>query len=287
MTKILFMEIAIIGEGFLGSELENYFSKKYPVILGTLNPKTKSSVKLDATNKKEVENFFNNYYPKIVINTVALASSVSCEKNANLCKKLNYETTKNLAQVCRKFDSKMIFISSSYVFNGLKGNYKETEETSPTNNYAKAKVLAEKEVLKDKSSIVLRTEPMYGFNRAKKQLSFGTGNFEKEVFLGYSKLIRKPVFIEDVSKTIDKLIEAGSSGIFHIAGPKEFNWIDFVEKLANLKNCEDKLKLVDDSNWIVKSPINSSLDTSKIEKLGIKPTSFEKAWKKISNQLDL
>ncbi len=271
------MKIAIFGIGFLGNKLMEFFSKEHKVIGADINPKNNFIKKIDATNKKEVEDFLIQNKPEIVIDTIALTSSVKCEKNLELCKKLNYETAKNIADACKKINSKMIFISSSYVFNGEKGNYKETDQPKTTNEYAKTKLLAENEVLKNPTSIVIRIEPMYGFDSLTNQLKFGTGTFAKEVEIGYPDMLRKPLFIEDVPNIILKLIKKNQKGIFNVAGPDKLKWIDFLKKLALLINAQDKIKIVDSSKWVIKSPNDSSLEISKINSLGIKTTSFKDA----------
>ena len=242
--------------------------------------------KLDATKKEDVKEFLLCYKPEIVINTVALASSVACEKNPELCKKSNYVTAKNIAEICREINAKLIFISSSYVFDGKKGNYNEQDTIFPTNEYAKAKILAEEEVLKSPISIVIRTEPMYGYDENTHQLKFGTGTFQKEIEIGSTDLIRKPIFINDVPRIISKLIERNKSGIFHIAGPEKIIWYDFLKKLSSVVNAESNLKIVDSSKWLLKSPKDSTLDTSKINLLGIQTTSIAEALKKLQKFLN-
>ena len=62
-------------------------------------------------------------------------------------------------------------------------------------------------------------------------------------------------------------------------------WLYFLKRLASLINAENKVKIVNNSKWILKPPHDSSLDTSKIVSLGIKTTSFEIAIKELKNML--
>ena len=158
------MKIVIFGAGgFLGTKLMKILSKDYEVIGTDINGK-EGMTKLDATNKQEIKVFLLNHKPDVVIDTIALTSSVACEKNQELAKKLNYETAKNIAEVCKLISAKMIFISSSYIFNGEKGDYKETDKANSLLEYSKTKIIAEEEVLKLDNSIVLRVDIMYGYN---------------------------------------------------------------------------------------------------------------------------
>tara|TARA_Y100000310_G_C20591158_1_gene768066 strand:- start:461 stop:1309 length:849 start_codon:yes stop_codon:yes gene_type:complete len=276
------MKIAIIGaSGFLGTKLVNFFSKNNEVF-GSDTKERRNLYKLDATKQEDVDKFFLKYNPEVVIDTVALTSSVTCERNPNLCKKLNYETAKNIAKGCKKIGARMVFISSSYIFDGKKGSYKETDKPSPKNEYGKQKILAEKEVLGVKDSIVVRVDVMYGLDESTGKIKVGTGLFNKEIIeMGDNDLIRSPLYIKDLPKIISTLLEKNQSGIFNVAGSKKINLFSFMEEVSSIIPNGPKIKLVDNSNWIVKSPKNSSLDISKINSLDIQTTSPEEALKEL------
>ena len=275
------MKVAIFGVGFLGRKLMEFFSPQLEVVGADINPSDASIMKIDATDVTEIEDFLTIEKPDIVIDTIALSSYFVCENNPELCKSLNYDTAKNIAAVCRKINARMVFISSSYVFDGEKGNYSETDATSATNEYARSKILAEKAVLELENSIVIRTEPLYGFNNQINQLMAGTTTFENNIENGYPETLRNPVYVNDLPRIILSLIEKDQTGIFHIAGQGKMKWIDFLRKLASLVNAEDKVVIVNNSGWILEPPHDSSLATSKIESLGIKTTSFETALKEL------
>ena len=269
------MKIAIFGVGFLGGKLLQFFFDKFEVVGADINPRNSLVKMLDATNKKELEEFLMTEKPDIVIDTIALSSYFSCEKNPKLCNKLNYDTAENIAKTCKTINAKMIFISSSYVFNGKQGNYSEADIPNSTNEYARSKIRAEKKVLELKDAIVIRTEPLYGYDEEKSQITVGTNTFEGDAKVGYPDLLRSPVFVDDIPRIILGLIEKDNNGIFHIASTKKIKWLDFLKKLASLINAEDKVIIVDNSKWILQPPHDSSLDISKISSLGITTTSFE------------
>ena len=73
----------------------------------------------------------------------------------------------------------MVFISSSYVFDGNKGSYKEDDPVLPTNQYAITKIMAEKEVSKLSRFLIIRVEMMYGLDQ--KRLDLGQGDLIKKL----------------------------------------------------------------------------------------------------------
>lgn len=269
------MKIAIFGVGFLGRKLMNFFSCKYEVVGVDINPRGRLVSKLDATDAKEVENYLIAERPDIVINTIALSSYFTCENNPKLCQKLNYDTAKNIVDACKIINAKMIFISSSYVFNGEIGNYSEADIPNSIHEYGKSKVRAEKKVLELKDAIVIRTEPLYGYDEEKNQITVGTNTFEDYAKVGYPDLLRSPVFVDDIPKVISNLIEKKQSGLFHVASTKKMEWLYFLTKVASIINAEDKVIIVNNSDWILKPPQDSSLDISKITSIGIETTSFD------------
>lgn len=272
------MKIAVFGVGFLGTKIINYFSDFCDVVGADNNPHQNSVVKkIDATDPIEVENFLISEMPDIVIDTVALSSYFTCENNPELCEKLNYNTAANIAEACRIINAKMIFISSSYVFNGEKGNYTEIDIPNSTHEYGKSKVRAENKVLKLNNSIVIRTEPLYGFNQEKGQITVGTNTFQDYAKVGYPDLLRCPVFVDDVPKIIFDLINKKQCGIFNIASIKKITWLRFLTNIASIISAEDKVIIVDNSDWILRPPHDSSLNISKITSLGISTTSFDNA----------
>ena len=71
----------------------------------------------------------------------------------------------------------------------------------------------------------------------------------------------------------------------HLAGELKITWLEFLNKLAALENAEEKLKVVDNSDWILVPPHDSSLNIKKIITLGLRPTKFDLALERIRLQI--
>ncbi len=69
---------------------------------------------------------------------------------------LNIIGTANIVKVCSKLKIKLIYFSTNYVYQGKKGNYKETDPLLPVNNYAWSKLGGESSVQMYKNSLILR-----------------------------------------------------------------------------------------------------------------------------------
>ena len=206
-----------------------------------------------------------------------------------LAEKLNYLTAKNIVGAIGDTKSTMIFMSSSYVFDGKEGNYSEEDEINPNNEYGRTKIKAEREVLKLSDSInpiVLRMDIMYGYNGKKEN----NGVFDRvlsgnKIKVGNPNQIRQPLFVDDLAEIIVKLIEKKQSGIFHVAGPTRIKTIDFIRKLEALVRKESKISVIREKELLVKPLKNSTLNISKITSLGIKTSSLDKGLETIRKQL--
>src|SRR3989344_4101630 len=282
------MKIAIIGSnGFLGTKAKEVLSKNHEIIEGGRT--NEEEFKLDATNKDQVRDFLLKHQPDIVLDTVALTSSVQCENNTGLAENLNYLTAKNISETCHEVDAYMVFMSSSYLFDGEKGNYKETDETKPINEYARTKIMAEKEVLKNPKSIILRVDVMYGYNgKNKKNGVFDMILSGNPIKLRQPDQLRQPIFVDDVPRIMIELIRNNQTGIFHLAGPNRITMIDFLKNLESIFR-ENSLISIDlaqrNSIKMPKIPFNATFDTSKVESLGIKFTSLKDGLEKMNRKL--
>ena len=117
------------GSGRFAKSLKNTKSK-YKFIYPSKNL-------LNITNKKSIYKFLKKTKPKSVLHLAGLSRPmVEHEKNISKSINLNIIGTSNLVSVCSQLKIKLIYFSTSYVYPGVKGNYKESDSVLPWNNYA-------------------------------------------------------------------------------------------------------------------------------------------------------
>ncbi|RLI97676.1 MAG: SDR family NAD(P)-dependent oxidoreductase, partial [Candidatus Aenigmatarchaeota archaeon] len=126
-------------------------------------------IKLDLTQFEEVVKLFNEVKPDIVIHMAALGDVNLCEKDKGLAWKVNVDTTKLLAKLTSKHDLVFLYLSTDYVFDGEKGNYREEDIPNPINFYGLTKLVAE-EIIRSSidKHIVVRTSAIYGLGMGRK-----------------------------------------------------------------------------------------------------------------------
>ena len=103
--------------------------------------KIKDGIKFDLINDRLLDLKINNYENIIILS--AISSPDECKKNPEYSNKLNVLSTINLINYCINKNKKLIFFSSEFIYDGLKGNYDENDEPNPINLYGEQKLLVE------------------------------------------------------------------------------------------------------------------------------------------------
>lgn len=107
------MKVLITGAGGqLGHDLMNEFDKRGIEHIGV------DVAEMDITDAGACRRVITNSGADAVIHCAAYTAVDAAEDNVELCRKINGEGTKNVAEVCRDLDIKMMYISTDYVFNG-------------------------------------------------------------------------------------------------------------------------------------------------------------------------
>ena len=112
---------------------------------------------LNITNLNSIKKYLIKEKPKMLLHLAALSRPMAIhDTNIDKSISLNIIGTSNLVKVCSKLKIKLIYFSTSYVYPGSKGNYKELDPVLPWNNYAWSKLGGECAVQMYKNSLILR-----------------------------------------------------------------------------------------------------------------------------------
>lgn len=112
---------------------------------------------LNILSIKSIQNNLKIYKPKIVLHLAGLSRPMNIhEKKISKSIDLNIIGTANLVKACSEKKIKIIFFSTSYVYPGSRGNYKEEDALKPWNNYGWSKLGAESSVQMYENSLIIR-----------------------------------------------------------------------------------------------------------------------------------
>ena len=164
-----------------------------------------SKKQLDILNPGSIENSIKKYKPKTILHLAGLSRPMN-EHESNIIKSINLNIigTANLVNTCSKFKIKIIYFSTSYIYPGKRGNYKETDSLLPWNNYGWSKLGGEAAVQMYKKSLILRvcmTEKPFVHKKAYKNVK---SNF---------------IFQEDLAKIFLQLVN--KIGVYNIGGKSQ------------------------------------------------------------------
>ena len=201
----------------------------------------------------------------------------AAEVNVNLCEKdFNHAIQSNCEYAKLLFDRVNayfnFFISTDSVYEGIRGDYKEIDETKPLNNYALSKLKGEEVSIKALDHLyVIRTNIIGDdsknkgslFEWAKKELIFGN------TINGYSNIYFNPLSVQHLSIVLLKMFEEKVPfGIYNLGCDRKISKYDFLLKVANLIDADTSLiKSVEFKPLPgeARRPMNTTMNCSKIK----------------------
>ena len=258
------------------------------------------SFHVDKTNRQAVLNLFEKLEPEVAIDTAALHNVDYCETHRDEAWTVNVEGTRNVAEACKKYGSRMIFVSTDYVFDGVKGNYTEDDTTNPINHYGVTKLEAERTIAQTLSDYVIaRPSVIYGYvpisqrqSSSGKPLNFAMWLAQKlrneEPLKIVTDQYGSPTLADSLAETLLKLAQSDKTGVYHTAGGTRLNRYEFAVKIA--KKLKFKATLItpimtSQLKQAAMRPMDSSLSVEKIEiHLGLRMPTIDEALEKFKRQ---
>ena len=111
----------------------------------------------DILNISSIKKIIKKVRPNIILHCAGLSRPMNVhETNIQKSIDLNIIGTANITKICKSYNIKLIYFSTGYVYEGKKGNYKETDPVKPINNYGFSKLGGECSVSMYKNSLILR-----------------------------------------------------------------------------------------------------------------------------------
>ena len=201
--------------------------------------------KLDINNVNSIYQFLKKTKPKSVLHLAGLSRPMN-EHKKNISKSINLNIigTSNMVKVCSQLKIKLIYFSTSYVYPGKKGNYKENDAVLPWNNYAWSKLGGECAVQMYENSLILRvcmTEKPFIHKKA------------------FSNVKLNFIFHEELAKILIKILDR--KGIINIGGPTKTVY-DFAKKY----NSKVK-KIINNKKSKTAFPLKPYMNLTKLNKI--------------------
>ena len=223
----------------------------------------------DITDFRSTYTFIINYMPDAVIHCAAYTAVDKAEDEQGLCHLVNTSATENIAEICKKINAKLLYISTDYVFNGRKdGFYEVDDETNPINVYGKSKLLGEKAVQKIlKKYFIVRISWVFGKhgnNFVKAMMRLGKELKEINVV---SDQYGSPTYTADLSSLLVEMIKTEKYGIYHATNEGVCSWAEFAEEIFKIAKMDVNVNYITTAEYRTraKRPLNSKLSKKRIK----------------------
>ena len=247
-------KILIIGDGFIGYNLYKYFYIKYNTFITT-------KTILDVTDNNNVYQFLKNHNFTHIIYAAGIKNTKLCEEQKAATIEVNALA---ILRILRQIQPniRFIYISTDYVFDGLKGLYTELDQTNPSTFYGKSKVIGESLALYlHENTTVVRTSGVYG--KMSPWMNWLISELDQHHTIQcYTNVINSPTYALNLAEMIDDVCMHNSyNGIINLNGPA-LNRYELYLSVAKQYNKNTDL-LIPTNDTLSSFPKNISLDNSK------------------------
>jgi dTDP-4-dehydrorhamnose reductase len=283
------MVILVTGaNGQLGQAIQ-FIAPNYPVIKFIFC----DSKILDITNQIDCKEVFYKTKPNYCVNTAAYTAVDKAESEPDKAKLINVEGAKNIAEACKEFDTKLIHISTDFVFDGSKNTpYKEIDLPNPKGVYGQTKLDGEKAIQEVISNyFIIRTSWVYSQfanNFMKTMLRLAS---EREAISVVNDQIGTPTNAVDLAEALIQIILTDNKqpttknyGIYHFSNVGNCSWYDFAKEIFRANKISINLQPIPTTSYPTPAerPKYSVLDKSKIIRVfGVEIKDWKESLKKV------
>lgn len=261
------MKVLVTGaKGQLGTDLMNELEKRGIEGIGV------DVEEMDITDAEACRRVIKASGADAVIHCAAYTAVDAAEDNVELCRRINGEGTRNVAQACKEADVKLMYISTDYVFDGQGTRpWEPDDERHPLNVYGQTKYEGELAVeeLSDKYFIV-RIAWVFGVagkNFIKTMLRLGK---ERGAVSVVDDQVGSPTYTYDLARLLVDMIQTDKYGRYHATNEGLCSWYEFAKEIFRQAGMDVPVTPVSSSEFPAKAtrPSNSRMSKEKLSDNG-------------------
>ena len=205
-----------------------------------------SSKDADLRDRNRVREVIRDSYPDWTILSAAYTDVDGCEANRDLALAVNCEGAINVALAARDAGSRLLFISTDYVFDGTKRTpYETTDARNPTSVYGQSKACAEERLLEILPEVcIARTSWLFGHGgKCFPATILKLASTRAEISVVNDQR-GSPTFTRDLASALLQLCRASAQGIVHVTNSGECTWYEFAREIVRLSGLPAVVKSV-------------------------------------------
>lgn len=230
------MKVVVTGvKGQLGYDVMRELTKRGHEAVGV------DIEEMDITDAAAVKRVLTDCAPDAVVHCSAYTAVDRAEDEPELCRRVNAEGTKNIAEVCAELDCKLIYLSTDYIFSGEgERPWEPDDEPAPLNVYGQTKYEGEQEIKsRCKKYFIVRISWVFGINGnnfIKTMLRLGRENGAVKVV---DDQIGSPTYTYDLAVLLVDMAESDRYGQYHATNEGICSWYEFAKEIFRAAGMED------------------------------------------------
>jgi len=231
-----------------------------------------SRAEFDLTDFAVVRSFVTGWAPDVVIHCAAYTAVDQAESEPELCRQVNAAATRNIAEICRDIKSKLLYISTDYVFPGDGDRFYEVEDAKgPKNIYGASKLAGEEAVQATMTEyFIVRISWVFGLhggNFVKTMLNLGKDRTKLTVV---SDQVGSPTYTADLARLLCDMAETDHYGIYQASNEGVCSWYEFAREIFEQAQMPVKVFPVGSAEYPTKAerPKNSRLSKKSLDQAG-------------------
>ena len=225
---------------------------------------------VDLTDDTAVNRVFEELKPTVVIHCAAVTNVDWCEEHPEAARAVNVLGTATIAKISARMNARLLYVSTDAVFDGIRGQYSETDQATPVNIYARTKLQGEEETLRYCPAATIARVNMYGWNVQNKEslAEWILGRLMGgNPVPGFTDVSFCPIFANDLAAILLEMSNRNLPGLYHVVGAEPVSKYEFARQVALTFGFDLEQVVatrVADAKLKAPRPNNTTLNTQKV-----------------------
>ena len=222
--------------------------------------------------------------PAVCFHFAACTSLSFCERNPDYAGQVNATASAAIAKACADVGARVVYMCTDSIFDGRKRNYAEADTPAPLNVYAQSKLRGELALLASGGRNISIRGNIFGTEREQpaslKLYDWILKNLiTQEPIIGFADVFFNPLSVDTLSEVLVKMLQLDvPGGCWHVGTTNPISKDQFIRLIAKINRLSDACAtrgMQQDLNLHPVRPLNTTLQTLKIESAGIPMPTIE------------
>jgi len=229
-------------------------------------------ISFDVTSIEQLDRIMDTRRPDVIYLTACIANVDYCEGHPDETYETNVIGVRNAVEAANRYDSKLVYLSSDYLFDGMAGPYDELTPAKPLSVYGWQKLAAEHSIAAFANDwLIIRTAVVYSWESQGKNFLYRLRNslMQGRQIEVPADQISSPTYAPDLVRAMIQLVEQDEHGVFHVCGPRIATRYEFAVAAARAFGLNASLivpVVTAELNQPARRPLKAGLMVGKIER---------------------